>query len=151
MPATSRPRTRSAPLGLWQPGAHRGAGRVNEPGAWSMSALTTPDPEAGFYGAVFGWELGRVSFGEATADLFRLPGYVGGEPQQPVPRDVIAVLVPAEAGAPARRGVDFRTRDLDRAGRVVVPPGAFPPFRQAVLADPRGGAFGLSELAVPPG
>src|SRR5436305_7997339 len=29
----------------WEPSGHRGAQVVNEPGAWSMSLLTTPDPE----------------------------------------------------------------------------------------------------------
>ena len=35
-----------AVLGLWQPGAHRGAQRVNEPSAYAMSLLHTPDTEA---------------------------------------------------------------------------------------------------------
>ena len=50
-----------------------------------MSALSTPDPEGAnaFYGAVFGWETD--AFGPAT--LYRLPGYVGGEPTQPVSRE----------------------------------------------------------------
>jgi uncharacterized protein len=32
-------------FGVWQPGEHKGARLVNEPGAWSMSALSTPDPD----------------------------------------------------------------------------------------------------------
>jgi predicted enzyme related to lactoylglutathione lyase len=89
----------------WEGGEREGAQLVNEPGAWSMSALRTSDVEraARFYGAVFGWET--ETFGPAT--LCRLPGYVGGEPSQPVPRDVVAVLVPADADAPAVWGVDF--------------------------------------------
>src|SRR6188472_2822214 len=34
-----------AVLGVWTPGAHRGAQRVNEPSAYAMSFLRTPDPE----------------------------------------------------------------------------------------------------------
>ena len=34
----------------------------------------------------------REDFGGAT--LWRVPGYVGGEPMQPVPRDVVAVMAP---------------------------------------------------------
>ena len=34
-----------AVFGVWQLGEHRGARVVNEPGAWAMSALSTPDPE----------------------------------------------------------------------------------------------------------
>ena len=47
-----------AVFGVWQPGRHRGAQLVNEPGAWAMSLLNTPDPERAkaFYGALFGWE-----------------------------------------------------------------------------------------------
>src|SRR6185436_3905740 len=40
----------------WEADVSAGAERINEPGAWAMSALQTPDPEraAAFYGAVFG-------------------------------------------------------------------------------------------------
>ena len=34
-----------AVLGVWRPGEHRGAQLVNEPGAWSMSALNSRDPD----------------------------------------------------------------------------------------------------------
>ena len=46
-----------AALGVWRPAEHRGAELVNEPGAWAMSGLSTPDPETAraFYGRVFGW------------------------------------------------------------------------------------------------
>ena len=65
-----------------------------------MSALSTPDPEArnAFYGAVFGWETD--SFGPMT--LWRLPGFVGGEPAQPVPRDLVAVGQPGDDAAAGR-------------------------------------------------
>ncbi len=86
-------------LCLWEATGREGAELVNEPGAWAMSALQTPHPAAAiaFYGAVFGWE--PEAFGPLT--LLRLPGYVGGEPGQPVPRDVVAVLVPDERRARA--------------------------------------------------
>ena len=139
-----------AVLCLWQAETREGAERVNEPGAWSMSALQTPDPEAAvrFYGDLFGWET--EAFGPAT--MFRLPGFVGGEPEQPVPRDVVAVMMEGEAAA---WGVDFWIADLEAAvaaaeaagGRVVVPPHDQPPaFRSAVLADPEGATFSLSQL-----
>ena len=94
-----------AALGVWRLGEHRGAELVNEPSAWAMSFLMSPDPDAAarFYGAVFGWET--ESFGPAT--MFRLPGFVGGEPSQPVPRDVVAVMMPAPEGAPPAWGVNF--------------------------------------------
>ena len=99
-----------AVLGLWQPGAHRGAQRVNEPSAYAMSLLHTPDTAAAaaFYADLFGWTT--EAFGPAT--MFRLPGFVGGEPTQPVPRDVVAVMAPGE---PARWAVDFWIADADGA------------------------------------
>lgn len=134
----------------WEPEIRAGAERINEPGAWAMSALQTPDPAraAAFYEAVFGW----LAEPWGPAHLFRLPGYVGGTDEQPVPRDVVAVMVPGDAPAWA---VDFWVDDLDAAvvraadlgGRVLMPIHDRPPFRSAVLADPEGAAFSLSQLA----
>src|SRR5262249_27766584 len=44
---------------LWQPGEHRGAQVVNEPGSVNFNDLRTRDLDraAAFYGAVFDWEL----------------------------------------------------------------------------------------------
>jgi uncharacterized protein len=137
-----------------EPGERQGAQRVNEPGAWSMSSLRTPDPGGAgkFYGAVFGWET--ESFGPAT--LCRLPGYVGGEPEQPVPRDLVAVMETAEADAEPVWAVDFWVDDADAAaetagrlgGRVVVAPHTREEigFRHAVLADPDDAVFSVSQL-----
>ena len=140
---------------LWQPGERHGAGLVNEPGAWSMSRLDTPDPEraAAFYGALFGWTTETFELGEASVTMFRLPGYVGGEPEQPVSREVVAVMAPAEDG-PARWGVDFWVEDVDAAaaaaraagGQAVVAPFDIPIGRTAVLADPAGAVFSISRV-----
>jgi len=144
-----------AVLNVWEPRTRHGAQLVNEPGAWSMSRLETHDTEqaARFYGAVFGWTT--ESFGPVT--LFRLPGYVGGEPEQPVSREVVAVMLPTEEGAPAGWAVDFWVDDVDAAvaraqeggGAVVVAPFDSPPGRSAVLADPAGVTFTVSKVATP--
>ena len=140
---------------------HPGAQLVNEPGAWSMSALQTPDPEAAkqFYGDVFGWTAEGFDLGGAEVSLWRLEGYVGGEPEQPVPRDVVATMAPAAGDAPPHWSVDFWVDDLegvvDRAerlgGSVAVPPYEIPgaPMKQAVLADPAGATFSVTKLTVP--
>jgi uncharacterized protein len=143
-----------AVVGVWQPGEHRGAQVVNEPGAWAMSALSTPDPDGAkaFYGALLGWET--EAFGD-VATMWRLPGFVGGEPQQPVPRDVVAVMVRGERAA---WGVDFWVDDVDAAaeraaalgGAVLSPPADTPVGRNAVLADPGGAVVSVSRV-VPPG
>lgn len=143
-------------IGVWQPGAHRGAQLVNEPGAWAMSALSTHDPDGAefFYAALFGWET--EAFGPAT--MWKLPGYVGGEPQQPVARDVVATMVPPAPDEPARWSVDFWIPDVDDAirtvdelgGTVLSGPYDIPDIgmRQAVVADPAGAALSLTQ---PPG
>ncbi len=144
---------------VWEPRARRGAQLVNEPGAWSMSALNARDREgaAAFYGAAFGWQLETFRMGDMEMGLFRLPGYVGGEPSQPVPRDVVAVVMPLSEAPRAHWSVDFWVDDVDRAtatatelgGGVLAGPYDAPPFRQAVVADPNGVAFSVSELDLP--
>jgi predicted enzyme related to lactoylglutathione lyase len=143
----------------WQADIREGAQLINEPGAWAMSALQTTDPAraADFYRSVFGWEA--EPFG--PVHLLRLPGYVGGTPDQPVPRDVVAVMAPladADADARSRWDVDFWVQDAETTaehaaelgGRVVVPLHERPPFRSAVLADPGGAAFSISQLVTGP-
>jgi predicted enzyme related to lactoylglutathione lyase len=149
---------------VWQPGERKGAQVVNEPGAWSMSALNTRDPQGAkaFYGAVFGWDTDTFDLGESEVTLWRLPGYVGGEPEQPVPRDLVATMAPMTGDrlpddVPAHWSVDFWVHDVDATaekaaqlgGKVVVPPYDIPVagLRQAVLADPQGAAFSVSKVA----
>jgi predicted enzyme related to lactoylglutathione lyase len=136
---------------VWEPAERVGAQVVNEPGAWAMSLLHAPDPEAAaaFYGELFGWTT--EAFGPFT--MFRLPGYVGGEPDQPVSREVIATMVPA-GDMPAQWSANFWVHDTDAAaakaaelgGSVVDPPSDSPGFRNAVLADPSGVTFAISQL-----
>lgn len=135
-----------------QDAGRSGAQLVNEPGAWSMSSLTVPDLAAveGFYQGVFGWQ--RRQSGPAC--LWRLPGYVGGEPMQPVSRDVIAVG--GEGAEGPGWGIDLWTGDVDAAadaasdagGAVLEEPADVPglPFRSARLADPFGASFTVSRL-----
>ena len=147
-----------AVFGLWEPKEHRGAGVVNEPGAWAMSILNTRDPEGAkaFYGEVFGWETD--TFGEVA--LWRLPGYVGGEPEQPVPRDVIGVMAPTseDETAPPHWSVNFWVADADATadkaaeklgGAMVVPPFDTEISRDAVIADPQGAVFSVSTAPSP--
>jgi predicted enzyme related to lactoylglutathione lyase len=139
-----------AAFGIWQPGEHRGARVVNEPGAWAMSALSTPDPEGAkaFYAAVLGWTTSE--FGPAA--MFHVPGFVGGEPSQPVPRDVVAAMMPGEQ---ASWFIDFWVDDVDAAaeratalgGSVLSPPADGMVGREAVIADPAGAMLGISRPA----
>jgi uncharacterized protein len=139
----------------WQPQGRHGAQLVNEPGAWAMSQLVTSDPERSraFYGAVFGWTTESFDAGGTEVTLWRVPGYVGGEPEQPVSREVVAAMVGAP-GARAQWTVDFWIDDADAAaaratelgGVVVEGPFEIAGFRRVVLADPQGASFSASQL-----
>jgi predicted enzyme related to lactoylglutathione lyase len=119
-----------------------------------MSTLNTDDPEGAmaFYRGLFGWEPGPSGPG---VTLLRLPGYVGGEPEQPVPRDLVAVMRAAD-GDP-RWSVDILVAEVDQAaattvehgGTVTVSPHELPRFRNAVIADPDGARLSLNQLVVP--
>jgi uncharacterized protein len=153
-----------AVLVAWEPGEHRGAQLVNEPGAWSMGVLNTRDPDRAkaFYGEVFGWESETFAMGAAEMVLFRLSGYEGGEPSQPVPRDVVGVMLEMETHGlpkdmPPNWSVDFWIDDAEAAvaraedlgGAVIVPPSDSAAFRQAVIADPGGAATSISQPLFP--
>ena len=138
-----------AAFAVWAPGEHRGAELVNEPSAWAMSVLSSPEPEAAqrFYGAVLGWESDDF----AGATLFRLPGFVGGEPSQPVPRDAVAVMTPGEhaawtPGFWVSDADDAAARAVELGGRTIVPPTDNSVGRTAVLADPSGAVFTVSKV-----
>jgi predicted enzyme related to lactoylglutathione lyase len=145
-----------AALGVWEPRERKGAQLVNEPGAWAMSHLSTPDPErvAAFYGALFGWTTETLGDGAGAFVMFRLPGYVGGEPEQPVSREVVATMSAANGGAPAQWSVNLWAHDVDATtakavelgGRAIAPPSETPITRTAVLADPAGASFTISNV-----
>jgi uncharacterized protein len=152
-----------AALGVWAPGAHKGAQLVNEPSAYAMSALITNDPDGSkrFYSDVFGWDIETFEMGEDEMVMWLVDGYVGGEPQQPVRRDVVATMLPSGGngdGPPPHWDVDFWIADLDAAaakvkelgGQVLTPPYDIPGtgLRQGVFTDPQGATFSLTQ---PPG
>jgi predicted enzyme related to lactoylglutathione lyase len=139
---------------VWRAGDRNGAELVNEPGTWAMSALHTPSGEQSesFYGAVFGWQLELLP--GTPLGLWRLPGYVGGTPQQPMPRDVVAVMSPIADGSdvPPHWAVNLCVDDADATAEaalalgatIVLPPMDTPWSRSAVIADPQGGVIAVS-------
>jgi predicted enzyme related to lactoylglutathione lyase len=147
----------AAPTGssfaLWEPRERTGAQRINQPRAWALSALHTRDLDvaAAFYARVFGWVTEPM--GPDTL-LFRLPGYVGGLEQQPVPRDTVAIAMRDERAEVEYWAVDFWIEDTEAAvaraaaagGRVIASPFDQMMFRSAVLASPGGAIFSISQL-----
>jgi uncharacterized protein len=141
-----------AVFGVWEPNGHRCAQPVNEPDLWVLSELRTTNPAGAvaFYGGLFGWEADPLG----ATTLWRLPGYVGGVPGQPVPRDAIATMRARRRAADVGWGIDFRVADADAAVEKAVRAGAHlvevphdtPGFRTAVLADPQGAAFSVTEF-----
>lgn len=135
---------------------------VNEPGAWAMSSLSTDDPEGAkrFYSELFGWGTRSFEMGGGEITMFTVPDYVGGEPQQPVPRDVVAVMEPrsGDEDGPPSWTVGFWVADVDAAvaklsdagGEVLAPPSDLTGagLRQAVVRDPQGAMLTLTQ---PPG
>jgi predicted enzyme related to lactoylglutathione lyase len=167
-PFDARPAGRSAVLTdpsrasfrLWEARDRPGAQIVNEPRARSLSSLNTSEPETAksFCGEVFNWEYDTFQAGQSEITLCRVPGYVGGEPEQLVPRDVVAVLTPmgGDAGpreARAQWSVEFWVDHVDGSaakaaelgGWVVVSPFDTPISTDAVLADPQGAVFSVSK------
>ena len=145
-----------AAFGAWEPGERKGAQLVNEPGAWAMSHLEAPDPAAAasFYGTVFGWTTETFGEGADAITMFRLPGYVGGEPQQPVSREVIATMSAMRDDGGPRWTVNLWDHDVDATaaravelgGRALVAPFDTPMTRTAVLTDPYGAAFTINNV-----
>ncbi len=129
-----------------------------EPGVPCWVAAVEPDPggAGSFYGELFAWETDTFDTGGGQITLWRVPGYVGGELQQPVSRDVVGAVLSGDEddGAPPALG----SRLLDRraaaakaaamGGSVVAGAYDMPGFRQAVLADPQGAAFTVSQLVI---
>ena len=118
---------------------------------------TTPEGGKRFYAEVFGWETESFAVGDAEMTLWKVPGYVGGEPQQPVSREVIATMGPAGENGEASPdwGVDFWIADVDaavgraaeRGARILAGPYEIPVvgMRRAELVDPQGASLSLTQ------
>jgi predicted enzyme related to lactoylglutathione lyase len=181
MPGAARSARCADPAGaafrLWEPRGHTGVQRANEDGTWNMSELATPDLEAAkaFYGAVFGWVVDTVTFGDQTGYMVRMPGYgdfleqfepgirerQGQAGVPPGYEDAVAWMSDLAAGTdtePPRWGITFAVDDADAVaaratdlgGTLVVPPfDAGPGVRLAILRDPAGAVFTINRYGPP--
>jgi len=150
---------------LWQARRRLGAQVANEPGSWNFSDLHTADPAAAadFYVQAFGWTLDDLGY--ATA--IRVPGYgdhleATVDPdirtrQASAPEgfeDVIGAFAPMNDGESPHWHVTFSVADRDesaasveRLGGTVVSSGQDDWTRNALVRDPAGARFTISQFA----
>jgi predicted enzyme related to lactoylglutathione lyase len=157
-----------AEFALWQARRRLGAQLVNVPGAWNFSDLHTPDPDAAlaFYAPLFGWVGVEVP---RAGTMLQVPGYGDHlaatvdpgihERQASAPpgfADVIGGLVVAGPDEPAHWHVVFSVADRDdsaataeRLGATVLTSEDRPWTRTALLRDPQGAEFTVSQFTPP--
>jgi uncharacterized protein len=142
---------------LWQPGDHRGAELVNEPGALVWNELTTRDPDGSkrFYGSVFGWRPEDRDMGDFAYTIWHTPGEGDASGAPPVAGMIPMVGDMWPPDLPPHWMVYLGTADTDATaarcrelgGRVSVEPFDTPQGRAAVLSDPQGAVFSVIEVS----
>ena len=157
-------------FGLFQARRRLGAQVTNQPGAWNFSDLHTADPAGApaFYGELFGWEVSDLGF----ARMIRRPGYgdhleatvdpgirerQSGAMVPPGFADAIGWVAPLAPDEEPHWHVTFSVADRDdavsaaeRLGGSVLRSSTSDWTRDAVVADPLGAQFSVSQFA-PPG
>jgi uncharacterized protein len=136
-----------AMLCVWQPQAHIGARRVNDPGCMTWNELQTRDPQAtaAFYAELFGWEMepqedgGRLAY-VVIKNADRANGGIMPVTEQhgDVPSYWLAYFTVASCDDAAEKAQELGGKV--QAGPIE--PGA---GRIAVLTDPQGAAFAVFE------
>ena len=155
---------------VWQAKEHKGARIVNEAGSVNFNGLNARDLEGArsFYGSVFGWQTLRL---DGAGEMWTLPGY-GDHLEQGTPglrkrmaeagappgfEDVVATINPIpddQTDVAAHWSVTFAVEDADASaakaselgGKVIVSPFDAPWVRMAVIADPNGATFMVSQF-----
>ena len=156
---------------LWQAGRRPGAQRVNLPGAWNFSDLHTPDREIAmaFYTPLFGWRA--VDLNQGAGTMIQVPGYGDHlaatidpgihERQASAPAgfaDVIGGLTVIGADETPHWHVTFTVADRDdsaataeRLGATIVRSSDNLWTRSALVRDPQGAQFTVSQFTPPAG
>lgn len=136
-----------ATLALWEPGRHKGARRVNDPGCMTWNELHTSRPEeaAAFYEGLLGWETDeqRQDGGDLAYVVVRNAGSAnGGIMPAPGGADTIPAWVPYftvdSCEEAARRAGEL-------GGEVVAGPMEVGVGTIAVVRDPQGALFAVYE------
>jgi predicted enzyme related to lactoylglutathione lyase len=162
---------------VWHARRRLGAQVANVPGAWNFSDLHTADPAGArtFYAAVFGWQADDLDAGPGgTATFWRRPGYgdhLAATVDPDIHRrqravsappgfaDAIAWLAPVDDDETPHWHVTFAVADRDDAVASALRLGATDlsgPIdtawtKTAVVRDPQGAVFTLSQFTPPSG
>lgn len=156
---------------LWQAGQRPGVQLANAPNSWNFSHLYTPDRAAAmaFYAPLFGWRAADLDQGAGT--MLQVPGYGDHlaatvdpgiyERQASAPAgfaDVIGALVVIGPGETPHWHVNFTVanRDesaaiADRLGATILSTSDTMWTKDAVVRDPQGAVFTMSEFSPPEG
>ncbi len=131
-------------FGVWQPGEHKGAAVVAEPGAVGWNQLLTRDMGAAnaFYPKVFGWTTEAMGDDPVwTMDGRPVAGgnTVGAEYPADAPSSWLTYFVVADTDAVAAKAQEL-------GGTVAMPPTDSPYGRSATLADPHGAVFAIIQM-----
>ena len=136
-----------AMLAAWEPRAHIGASRVNDPGCLTWNELQTREPElaAVFYAGLFSWETEPIEEdGKLAYVMIKNAGSTNGgimpmtEQQCDTPPYWLSYFT-----VPSCEGAVAKVRQL--GGEVLAGPLDIGAGRIAVVRDPQGAAFALFE------
>ncbi|MDX6646130.1 MAG: uncharacterized protein QOK40_1857 [Miltoncostaeaceae bacterium] len=133
-----------AAFGVWQPGTHKGAEVVNEPGAWAFDDLQTADPAAAapFYEALLGWQITEIAGADGAYFSIAHEGRtIGGlmKAQRPIAQPFWTVYI-------GTADVDASLERVAAAGgTVLMGATAVPAGRFAVALDDQGATLCLVE------
>ena len=129
-------------IAVWQPGDHKGAQLVNEPGALTWTELSTSDlaKSKAFYAEVFGWTWGGSDeYAEAQVNGRTIGGVMPRRPDVPaeIPDNWLVYFGSDDVDAQTKKAAEL-------GATVVVEPMDIPGTgRFSVLVDPQGAAFAL--------
>lgn len=135
-------------FGLWQPGQHKGAQVVNEPGSFGWNELDTRDMDAAkaFYTKVFPWTAKTDGEGANAYTEWQLDGrsiaggmVMGEQFPADVPPNWLTYFVVADSDATVARAHEL-------GGTAIMPGMDTDQGRIAVIADPQGAVFATIQM-----
>lgn len=135
-------------FGVWQPGQHKGAQLVNEPGSFVWNELDTRDMDAAkaFYTKVFPWSAKTNGEGANAYTEWQLDGrsIAGGmlinESFPPnVPPNWLTYFAVADSDATVAKAKEL-------GGTVILSGMETEQGRVAIIADPHGAVFGTIQM-----